>query len=176
MMIEKYKINQEQKKRIWKWLQSNNIANRGEFDGDKQKQLVGLIGEFEVHNYLLGYYPEFKKGFDGGVDIIYKGKTIDVKTMGRNVDCQMRYVNNFVASQLKYDCDVIIFVSVNKKDNTFSICGWIEKNNLQRKSILYEKGEKRQRDDGTFFKCEADMYEIFNYNLIDMKWLKNKNK
>ena len=78
MMIEKYKINQEQKKRIWKWLQSNNIANRGEFDGDKQKQLVGLIGEFEVHNYLLGYYPEFKKGFDGGVDIIYKDKTIDV--------------------------------------------------------------------------------------------------
>ena len=161
MMIEKYKINQEQKKRIWKWLQSNNIANRGEFDGDKQKQLVGLIGEFEVHNYLLGYYPEFKKGFDGGVDIIYKDKTIDVKTMGRNVDCQMHYVNNFVASQLKYDCDVIIFVSVNKKDNTFSICGWIEK-------IICSVNQyfmRRERKD-------KEMMELFlNAKLICMRYL-----
>ena len=76
--MTKYKINEEQKQRIWKWLQNNTVANRGKFDGTKENQLLGLIGEFEVHNYLLGYYPKFKKGFDGGIDIVYKGKTIDV--------------------------------------------------------------------------------------------------
>ena len=176
LMTNKYKINEKQKARIWKWLQNNTIANRGKFDGTKENQLLGLIGEFEVHNYLLGYYPEFKKGFDGGIDIVYKGKTIDVKTMGRNVDIKMEYVNNFYSCQLKYDCDVLIFASINKQDNTFQICGWIDKKNIPRKSIFYEQGEKRYRDDGSYFELEADTYEIYNYNLIDMKYLDEVNK
>ena len=107
-----YKINIDLKNKIWEWLKTNNIANRGEFDGNKENQLVGLIGEYEVHNLLLGYYPEFKNGFDGGIDIIYKNK-----------------------------------------------------------SMFYEKGEKRYRDDGTFFILKTDTYEIYNYNLIDTKYI-----
>ena len=164
------KINQEQKRRIWNWLQNNTVANRGVNDGNKENQLTGLIGEFEVHNYLLGYYPEFSNSFDGGVDIVYKGKTIDVKTMCRTVDAKMEYANNFYACQLKYNCDIIIFVSLNRLENTIQICGWIEKKNLEKKSIFYEKGEKRYRDDGTYFKFKADNYEIYNYNLIDISW------
>jgi len=175
-MIQRYKINKEQKERIWKWLQTNNVANRGHFDGTKENQLLGLVGEFEVHKYLLGSYPKFKKGFDNGIDVVYKGLTIDVKTMGRNVDAKMKYVNNFLSCQLKYDCDVLIFVSINKQENTFQICGWIEKKNLHRKSIFYEKGERRYRDDGTYFELESDTYEIYNYNLIDMKYLDEINK
>ena len=171
--MKTYKINVEQKERIWKWLKNNNIANRGSFDGDREKQLIGLIGEFEVHNYLLGFYPEFKKcKYDGGIDIIYKDKSIDVKTMGRTVDSKIEYINNFKSSQIKYECDIIIFVSINKKENTYQICGGINKNNLEIDAILYEKGKNRYRDDGTSFKLYTDTYEIYNYNLIDIENIK----
>jgi hypothetical protein len=166
-----YKINIDLKNKIWEWLKKNNIANRGEFDGNKENQLVGLIGEYEVHNLLLGYYPEFKNSFDGGIDIIYKNKSIDVKTMGRTVDAKLSYINNFVSSQIKYDCDILVFVSINKKQNTFQICGYINKEDLEIESMFYEKGEKRYRDDGTFFILKTDTYEIYNYNLIDTQYI-----
>ena len=103
-----YNINLENKNKIWNWLKTNNIANRGRFDGNKEKQLIGLIGETEFYNLIYNKYPEPKKGFDNGVDIIYNDKSIDVKTMSRNVDCKNHYVNNFLECQLKYDCDFIV--------------------------------------------------------------------
>tara|TARA_Y100000310_G_C20124929_1_gene553192 strand:- start:25 stop:549 length:525 start_codon:yes stop_codon:yes gene_type:complete len=169
-------INKEQKLRIWNYLKTNSIAKRGRFDGNKENQLLGLIAEFEIHNLLLGHYPEFKSGFDNGVDIIYKGKSIDVKCMGRNVYVKMDYVNNFLECQLKYNCDVLIFASINKEENCLQICGWIYKKDIPKKSILYEKGERRYRTDGTYFTLQENTYEITNYNLIDFKYIYEINK
>jgi len=166
-----YNINLENKNKIWNWLKTNNIANRGRFDGNKEKQLIGLIGETEFYNLIYNKYPELKKGFDNGIDIIYDNKSIDVKTMSRNVDCKNHYVNNFLECQLKYDCDFIVFVSINIKKNTFQICGYIPKNEILDKGILYKKGDIRTRDDETTFTCEENMYEIKNVDLYKFKKL-----
>jgi len=160
-----YNINLENKNKIWNWLKSNNIAQRGKFDGSKEKQLIGLIGEFEFHYFLFGCYPPFKNEFDKGVDILYNNKSIDVKTMSRNVNCKDHYVNNFLECQLKYNCDIIVFLSINMKKNTFQICGYIPKKEILEKGILYKKGDIRTRDDKTKFICEENMYEIKNVDL-----------
>jgi hypothetical protein len=170
--MRSYKLNINIKQKIWNWLQSNNVANRGKFDGDKTKQLIGLLGEFETHNYLLGYYPELKFGFDNGIDIIYNKKKIDVKTMGRNVDCKPHFANNFLECQINYESNYIIFTSINLKNNTFQICGYLHKDNLKKKGILIKKGDKRFRDNGTFFIVQENFYEINNESLTSIHDLK----
>ena len=166
-----YNINLENKNKIWNWLKSNNIAQRGKFDGSKEKQLIGLIGETEFYNLIYNKYPELKKGFDDGIDIIYNDKSIDVKTMSRNVNCKEHYVNNFLECQLKYNCDFIVFVSINIKNNTFQICGYIPKKEILAKGILYKKGDTRTRDNETKFTCKENMFEIKNVDLYKFKKL-----
>jgi len=172
----KVKVNQDIIQYCKNQVDKYNFGKRSSANGNKEQQLTGIIGQSVVMNLFGLGNVNGEDGFDDGVDILYNNKKIDVKTMGRNVDAKMKYVNNFLSCQLKYDCDVLIFVSINKQENTFQICGWIEKKNLHRKSIFYEKGERRYRDDGTYFQLESDTYEIYNYNLIDMKYLDEINK
>lgn len=158
--MRKFKIDSDNKIRIWNWLQNNSIAHRGRFDGDKEKQLVGLVGESEFYKLLYGEYPEFKDGFDQGVDLVYKGKRIDVKTMGRNVVCTSSYVNNFLKCQLDYKCDIVVFISLNKKDNYFQVCGSLPKHLISQLGKFYPAGSTRYRDDNTSFVVQEDMYEV----------------
>ena len=88
MEIHKYQkiiIPNKLKTEVWEYLNENNIGNRFEFNGNKEQQFVGLVGEIIIKR-LFGLDHEFKNGFDGGFDFVYKGLKIDVKTMGRNVD------------------------------------------------------------------------------------------
>ena len=119
MEIHKYQkiiIPNKLKTDVWEYLNENNIGNRFEFNGNKEQQFVGLVGEIIIKR-LFGLDHEFKNGFDGGFDFVYKGLKIDVKTMGRNVDVKDYFVNNFVAHQKQFDCDIYIFCSLNKKTN-----------------------------------------------------------
>jgi len=172
--LKVHKINIDIKRKIWNYLQDNSIANRGHFDGSKENQLLGLIAEFEIHNILLGFYPEFKEGFDNGVDIIYNDYTIDVKCMGRTVDCKKSYVNNFLECQLKYNTDIIIFTSINKIENNLQVCGWLWKKELIEKGTLYKKGEKRYRDDSSYFILAENTYEVLNKDLNNFNYDKCK--
>ena len=162
------KIPKELKVKCWNFLKKNNLGNRLEANGNKEQQFVGLIGEIMVVN-LFGLEYKFSQGFDGGFDFIYKGKKIDVKTMGRTVDPKPYFVNNFIAFQKDFNCDYYIFTSLNKKTNELTICGYLSKEDLLKKSTLYKKGTKRTRTNGTSFILKADTYEIENFNLKKYK-------
>ena len=162
------KIPKELKVKCWDFLKKNNLGNRLEANGNKEQQFVGLIGEIMVVN-LFGLEYKFSQGFDGGFDFIYKGKKIDVKTMGRTVDPKPYFVNNFIAFQKDFNCDYYIFTSLNKKTNELTICGYLSKEDLLKKSTLYKKGTKRTRTNGTSFILKADTYEIENFNLKKYK-------
>jgi hypothetical protein len=164
------KIPKELKVKCWNFLKKNNLGNRLEANGNKEQQFVGLIGEIMVVN-LFGLEYKFSQGFDGGFDFIYKGKRIDVKTMGRTVEPKPYFVNNFIAFQKDFNCDYYIFTSLNKKTNELTICGYLSKEDLLKKSTLYKKGTKRTRTNGTSFILKTDTYEIENFNL--KKYIRN---
>ena len=145
----------------WNYLSKNNMGNRHSANGNREQQFVGLIGEILTKNFF-DLNHKYTSGFDGGFDFEYKGKKIDVKTMGRTVNMKPYFVHNFIGFQKDFDCDIYIFNSLNKKTNNLEICGWVTKDELINKSSFYKKGDTRNRDDGSSFKMKADTYEIEN--------------
>ena len=167
-------INPDIVKGCVEYLKKHNIANRGRFDGSKQDQLIGLVGEMETHYLLKEEYQDLKTkkdDFDGGVDIVHNNDTYDVKTMARTVYTKIDFVNNFAKCQEDYKCDRIIFTSINKTAKEIEFCGWIYKNELPLISDLIKKNQVRERNDGTNFTVKEDMYEIPMYELRDIRLL-----
>ena len=172
-MITREPIPTEAKSIVGDYLANHDVAKRGKFDGDYEKQYTGLLGEVMFHYWLFGYYPDLSdNGFDGGFDMEYLGEKIDVKTMGRNTDVKMHYANNFQACQMDYESDIVVFCSINKKENMFQICGYLPKRLLQKKGELHHAGTMRHRSDGSSFVLKDDTYEINNIDLIPIHYLK----
>jgi len=144
--------------------QENDIGMRGHADGNKEEQLTGILGQNIICN-ALNIPLMVGDGFDGGVDITLNDSTIDIKTMGRNVYPKSYYVNNLIASQLKYNVGNYLFCSYHKKDNVLTVCGWIDKQGFKDKAKFYKEGEVRTRSNGTSFITKADLYEIKNKEL-----------
>jgi hypothetical protein len=163
-------IPSDLKLQCWDYLSKNNMGNRHSANGNKEQQFVGLIGEILTKN-VFGLNHKYINGFDGGFDFEYKGKKIDVKTMGRTVNIKPYFVHNFIGFQKDFDCDIYIFNSLNKISNNLEICGWVTKDELINKSFFYKKGDIRNRDNGTSFKMKADTYEIENRLLNNIKEL-----
>jgi hypothetical protein len=175
-MIRKIIVSEALIGSLEKYLKVHNLGNRGIEDGTPERQFVGLLGEVVVHKYLFDVYPNLRErqdGFDGGVDMVFKDRKIDVKTMGRNSYVQPHFVNNFYVMQEEYKSDTIIFCSYHKKDKVLEICGWTPKNELQTRGIFYAKGTKRTQDDGRSFLFRQDNYEVENRHLDDIEVLKN---
>jgi hypothetical protein len=171
---EKIKVTPEMLVRIENYLKSHNLGNRGVEDGDKRKQLVGLLGEIIVTERLTGRpvnLDERNDGFDGGFDLIHNGRRIDVKTMERKSFVRGDYVNNFYIMQESYAADVIVFCSFNSKEGILEICGWIPKKELATRGIFYKAGTLRKRADNTSFTFRQDNYEVENKNLDPIKTL-----
>lgn len=149
---------------VWNFLQNHNVGNRHTANGNKEEQYVGLLGEMMISDMFNGEY-KLKSGFDGGFDLIINGRKVDVKTMGRNVDVKMNYVNNFIGFQSHFNCDIYIFCSINKRKSELTMCGWVTKQELFDRADYYPKGTIRTRDDGSSFEFKADTYEIKNIDL-----------
>lgn len=145
------------------WLVDHvNYGQRGNADGDRKQQVRGMIGQCMVMD-ILGYeLPKITNKHDGGVDLNYKGLTIDIKTMGRNCDPKPDYVNNLIGLQSHFNVDAYIFCSINRKDITLTICGWIEKPEFLKLADFTPKDGFRVRSDGTKFQTKADLYELRN--------------
>jgi len=152
--------NQEQKEYAAKQVDTYNFGQRGFFDGNKEQQFVGVLGQTIVSDLLQFPRPEGSSGNDRGVDFVINNKNVDIKTMTRTVPVKAHYVHNFVAYQKEYPTDAYIFASYNKKNNVFSICGNVSKEQLQERAAFFEKGQLRYRDDGTTFPTKAPLYEI----------------
>lgn len=142
------------------FVRHNNIAMRGQFDGDKNKQYIGILGQVAFYNYLFKKFPKLETGFDNGIDLVYKDYSIDVKTMSRKGFMKESYVNNFVGLQKKYKVDILVFLNYNYEEDVIEICGWIWKRDLDSLANFYPKGSVRIRDDKKTIICQADLYEI----------------
>lgn len=123
-------------------------------------QLVGIFSQIVLADLLGLPRPTGEEGFDGGYDFIIDGKRVDLKTMARNVDVQPHYVHNFVGYQLKYDCQYYLFASFNIERGVLTLCGVIDKQHFIDRSLHFDKGDVRYRDDGTSFVTRAPLYEI----------------
>ena len=150
-----------------KQIDKHNFGQRFEFNGNKEQQLTGVIGQSAImFNFSLGMVES--NGFDDGFDLIYSGLKIDVKTMGRKTSVKPYFTNNFVALQDKFKPDIYIFCSYNILIQQLTICGWISKQHFNEKRKFYSKGNKRFRSDGSFFITKTDLYEIGMNDINDV--------
>ena len=148
-----------------KLVEENNYGRRGKHDGSKKDQLIGILSENMVRQYLGHQLVQpNNEGFDGGWDIIYKGLRADVKSMNREVDTRPYYVNNVYDVQLNHDSEAYIFTSLNTKKKNLSICGWVSKEDFKKRASFYPKGTVRMRGREPF-PLRADNWEIENKDL-----------
>lgn len=147
-------------------VENKNFGKRHTGNGNKEQQFTGILGECVICDLFRKPFPSpIQNDFDGGVDFKLFENKVDVKTMGRTTDPKDYFVNNFIKFQDIFNPDIYLFCSYNKKTNNFTICGWIGKEDFEKKRILYEKGAIRKRSDGTEFVCTYDNYEIKNSDL-----------
>lgn len=159
-------VNTEQIQYVETLLKTVNFGRRGDADGNYYQQRTGIIGQVVVAD-ALGYERPKGDGFDKGVDLIICGTTIDVKTMGRTVPMKDHYAHNFMGSQAHFNTEAYLFTSLNINKNILTICGWLPKKEFLETSAFYKCGEKRYRDDKTYFRVRgrAGMYEIAQFLL-----------
>ena len=85
-------IPKELKIKVWKYLQDNNVGQRGDADGNQEQQYLGLLGEYTV-KYHLGMPIEFSGGFDGGFDMAdideFEQTDIDIDPMFQHFNNQI---------------------------------------------------------------------------------------
>lgn len=159
------KITDEQIEYATYLVNNCNYGRRGKFDGDKSKQLVGMLAQTVLADYLKQPRPDISVGFDGGYDYIINGKKVDVKCMSRKGYVIGNYVHNLIAYQKNYDVDYYIFTSLNTTTNELEVCGVINKEQFFSKADLYEKGTVRHKGK-TAFTLEAPTYELKQYKLF----------
>ena len=159
------KITDEQIEYATYLVNNCNYGRRGKFDGDKSKQLVGMLAQTVLADYLKQPRPDTSEGFDGGYDYIINGKKVDVKCMSRKGYMIGNYVHNLIAYQKNYDVDYYIFTSLNTTTNELEVCGVINKAQFFSKADLYEKGTVRHKGK-TAFTLEAPTYELKQYKLF----------
>lgn len=175
-MIKRIKVTDDLISSVRRYLNHHNLGNRGVEDGSPRKQEVGMIGEMVTHHYLTGNYPnltEKKVGFDGGYDLLFEGRKIDVKTIERKSYVRPYFVNNFYILQERHDAEILVFCSYHGMDQVIEICGWLLKSELPTKGIFYAAGTKRNRTDGSSFLFRQDNYEVEVKDLECIEQLKN---
>lgn len=142
---------------------NNNFGQRSYDNGNKKEQLIGMVSENTIRDYL-GYEMAEGKGFDGGYDIMYKEFKTDIKSMTRKVEPKPYYINNLFDAQIKNNAEAYIFASLNTNNKILTICGWITKQEFLNKAIFYPKGTERKRGSETFI-LRANNWEIENRQL-----------
>lgn len=146
-------------------LMRQSFGRRGKADGNPGQQLIGLVGEVLLQDLFRAPCTKATGGPDGGVDLLFHGVTIDVKTMRRDAPVRPQYVNNFSGLQAQSPSRALIFCSLNWNRRVLTVCGWTLKDLFFRVAEFSPKGTKRYRADGTHFPAEADLYEIRNCDL-----------
>lgn len=155
-------VNREQEQYVDELLKHANFGRRGDFDGNHDQQRTGILAQTVVADMLHQPRPVDNHKSDGGVDFELCGRTIDLKTMGRNVSVQNHFVHNFNGHQISFDTDILLFASLNKRTQVLTICGWLTKEEFKVLAEFFPQGTERFRDNGTSFKVRgsAGNYEI----------------
>lgn len=146
-------------------VEHNNFAKRtGETkNGTKTEQRTGLIAQTILADYLDQPRPVGDGKFDGGVDFKINGANVDIKCMGRTVYIEHQWVHNLIKSQVddkKSETDYYIFCSLNKKESTLQICGYVQKNLISECTKLHKKGEVVYNDQKKPITLKADTFFV----------------
>lgn len=157
-------IPQERIEKATQLVDHYGFGRRRFANGNRTEQIVGITGELMIRD-LFGMDELEPDGFDGGYDIHFGNRLIDVKTMGRTVEPKEEFVNNLMAVQINYKATHYIFCSLNKKTRVLTVCGWATKQEIKEKGELFIEGMPRKRSDGTSFIAKASLYEIKNSSL-----------
>jgi hypothetical protein len=134
-------------------------------DGTQEQQFVGMVGQTIVHDLLGVAWPSIQGGPDGGVDCVFHGLSVDVKTMGRETPVRDRFSNNYSARQARYPTDVLVFCSYNWMTQGVTVCGWLTKQEFLQKATLHQGGTCARRSDGSSFTWNEDTYTVKNWRL-----------
>jgi hypothetical protein len=137
-----------------------NFGKRSVANGNFEQQWAGMIGQTIIQEMMGCGKPTGEGGFDGGIDFVYRGLTVDVKTALRNTESRWNFPNNFMACQLAYKTDIVLFTAFNRKVSLLTVLGWIWKKEIEKKGEFHKKGDVRNRDDGTALIMPVDTYEI----------------
>ena len=121
-----------------------NFGKRVSANGNKEQQLTGIIGQSVVMNLFNQGNVNGADGFDGGVDILYNNKTIDVKTMGRNTEVKLNYTNNFLKLQDYFKTEIYIFCSYHKTKKELTLCGWIRESRFHKQKKILSKRNREK--------------------------------
>lgn len=171
-------LNQDDWTNAERIVSETNFGQRGKFDGNREQQITGILGELCIYKLLGREQPDYSNP-DGFADVVINGKHIDVKTMKRTVDMRDFYVHNFVGYQQYYDVDILLFNSLNSRRGEYGkmqVCGYLSKSDFLNKANYFDKGEKRRRTDGTHFVLKAPLYEIENRLLIPIRNVEDVQK
>ena len=153
-------IHNDDRQKAVEVLKYKNFGNRSSgFNGNYEKQYTGLIGDLTVHRLLEKDPPNYNEGRID-TDILVNDKKVDVKSMLRKHDMRDDWVHNFVGYQKEMTSDVLLFININRNTKIVQLCGWLDKKKFLDIADFYNKGDLRQRDDGTSFKTYAPLYEI----------------
>jgi hypothetical protein len=153
------------------FLTTHGWGNRGREDGTPEQRLFGLLSECMVYNYLFGHYQKITIGQDGGIDFHYKGLSVDVKSIGRDIWTQGYFTNSVYAMQMKSPAEIYIFCSVNRVQQSLEISGWCYSEYLKKHGEFIKKGTYCERKNGKSFTARQDNYFIRNYELIPIQEL-----
>lgn len=153
----------------WYLVNNNNYGKRDADNGNKTDQLVGIAAQCAIMD-LLGYeLPPITDKPDNGIDIIYKGIKIDIKTNSYNNKPKNNFIANIFAAQKNYETDVYIFSVLHKFNRTLTITGWIDKSEFFTKAIARKKGDLITTPFGTTYKLRSTDYavKISELNQVD---------
>lgn len=131
------------------------------FNGNREKQTTGIMGELAVYKILDKPFPDYEEFSFGDIDI--NGKQIDIKTR-RSSNSYMRpdWKHNLVKHQLTHLVEVVLFINYNAGQRTMEIDGWLTKEDIVKNLDLWSKakGQSSVRDDGTRLKMLTNNIEV----------------
>ena len=172
MILNKYATPEQVKTAREYQEKVGGVGHRGDFDGDKIKQLFGLQAQMIVAEMLGVNNGLDSEGFDGGYDLEWNNKKWDVKCELRTVNFKPRkFVHNVAASQIRYQAEGFIFCSMNRTEGLFQVCGYITKEDFLEKATFYPQGTERERTDGTKMTVmnNGGMYELEQKHLEEFQ-------
>ena len=160
--MKHFKVSQELIDYCNKAVDKNNLGLREDqkTNGKRRHQFSGLLGENVVRKILGFEYVDGSEGFDGGFDVLFMNKKIDVKTRRKPFEPEPTDYFDIPIIQLNYQNHAYIFCSHNFKEDIVSIVGWIYKDDFVKNATLFKKGTKYTYEDGTTFVARYDSYRI----------------
>jgi hypothetical protein len=179
-MIKLNYIKFDVSERLWNscadYVRLYPLGLRSHHNGRFEQQVNGLVTQVLIHRDLIGKFPNLhlkKHGDDGGIDIDYIGKIIDVKSTGRNCFAQPHFEQNVLQCQAGYYNDTYVFCNYNIKRQIVEAVGWLPKPKVINEEHFCPSGTVRTRDNGSSFIMTEPCYEIQYHELYDYNSLKN---